>query len=80
MLIPVVTVSSVLAGDRDETQASLVFRTAVERHRHTFVADREPGQWRFVADFWLIGAGYALYSARKPKFKAAFQPLGAPSA
>jgi len=30
--------------------------------------------------FGLVGAGYALYSARKPKFKAVFQPLGAPNA
>ena len=30
--------------------------------------------------FALIGAGYALYSARKPKFQAVFQPLGAPNA
>ena len=28
--------------------------------------------------FALIGAGYAVYAARKPKFKAAFQPLGTP--
>src|ERR1700674_3233775 len=27
-----------------------------------------------------MGAGYALYSARKPKFQAVFQPLGAPHA
>jgi hypothetical protein len=26
--------------------------------------------------FGLIGAGYALYAARKPKFKAVFEPLG----
>jgi hypothetical protein len=30
--------------------------------------------------FGLVGAGYALYSARKPKFQAVFQPLGAPNA
>jgi hypothetical protein len=30
--------------------------------------------------FGLIGAGYAPYSARKPKFQAVFQPLGAPNA
>jgi hypothetical protein len=30
--------------------------------------------------FALVGAGYALYAARKPKFKAAFEPLGAPGA
>jgi hypothetical protein len=29
--------------------------------------------------FALVGAGYALYSARKPKFQAVFQPLGAPN-
>jgi len=27
--------------------------------------------------FALVGAGYALYSARKPKFQVVFQPLGA---
>jgi len=30
--------------------------------------------------FGLVGAGYSLYSARKPKFQAVFQPLGAPNA
>jgi hypothetical protein len=29
--------------------------------------------------FALVGAGYAIYAARKPKFKTAFQPLGAPT-
>jgi hypothetical protein len=29
--------------------------------------------------FGLVGAGYSLYSARKPKFQAVFQPLGAPN-
>jgi hypothetical protein len=30
--------------------------------------------------FALVGAGYALYAARKPKFKTVFQPLSAPNA
>jgi hypothetical protein len=29
--------------------------------------------------FALVGAAYALYAARKPKFKAAFQQFGIPS-
>jgi hypothetical protein len=29
--------------------------------------------------FALVGAGYALYAGRKPKFKTSFEPLGAPA-
>ena len=85
--IPILTVASVLFGD-------VIFYTLiVMRHQnvpfsgrilnaivaHLWEIEKE-GSGVLSLLFGLVGAGYALYSARKPKFQARFQPLGAPNA
>ena len=46
---------------------------------HLWEIERE-GNGVATLIFALVGAGYAVYSARKPKFQAVFQPLGSPNA
>jgi hypothetical protein len=86
-IIPVLTVASVLFGD------ATFFTLRVMKYRgvpfsgellktiitHLATIERQGSNASSIL-FALIGAGYALYSARKPKFKAAFQPLGVPNA
>ena len=86
VLIPVLTVASVLFGD------ALFFTLEIMKYKkipfsvsllqsvlvHLWEIERE-GDGVLTLLFALVGAGYALYSARKPKFKAKFEPLGAPS-
>jgi hypothetical protein len=87
IIIPILTVASVLFGD-------VIFYTLiVMKHQnvpfsgrilnaivmHLWEIERE-GSGILSLLFGLVGAGYALYSARKPKFQAVFQPLGAPNA
>lgn len=83
IMIPILTVASVLFGD-------LIFYTLiVMKQEHVPFSGRllqalmthlweietkDSGVLSLV--FALVGAGYALYSARKPKFQAVFQPLG----
>ena len=87
VLIPILTVASVLAGD------AMFYTLIVMKHRNLPFSGQllnaivvhlwdieSKGNGILSLIFGLIGAGYALYSARKPKFKAAFQPLGAPNA
>ncbi|PYT90970.1 MAG: hypothetical protein DMG36_19775 [Acidobacteria bacterium] len=87
VIIPVLTVASVLFGD------AIFFTLFVMKQEHvsfsgkllnTIVAhlweiERE-GNGVATLIFALVGAGYAVYSARKPKFQAVFQPLGSPNA
>jgi hypothetical protein len=87
VLIPILTVASVLFGD------VIFFTLAVMREKHlafsgellraivTHLYEIETGANGVISlIFALIGAGVGLYSiARRPKFKAAFEPLGAPA-
>ncbi len=86
VIIPIFTVASVLFGD------AIFYTLAIMKHEgapfstrllgavlsHLWEIEREGGGVLTIL-FALVGAGYALYAARKPKFKAAFQPLGMPS-
>jgi hypothetical protein len=87
VIIPVLTVASVLFGD------AIFYTLVVMKHEnvpfsskllgvvlsHLWEIERE-GNGVLSLVFALLGAGYALYAARKPKFQATFQPLGAPNA
>jgi hypothetical protein len=86
MAIPVLTVASVLFGD------AIFYTLIVMQHQHVpfsgkllnvivvhLVGIESKGSGVLSLLFALVGAGYALYSARKPKFQAVFQPLGAPN-
>ncbi len=87
ILIPILTVASVLFGD-------VIFYTLiVMKHQNVPFSGKvlnvivvhlweieSKGSGVLSLVFGLVGAGYALYSARKPKFQAVFQPLGAPNA
>jgi len=85
IIIPILTVASVLFGDA-------IFYTLIVMKQenvsfsgkllHTIVVNL----WEIESKggiasliFALVGAGYAIYSARKPKFQAVFQPLGSPN-
>jgi hypothetical protein len=87
IIIPVLTVSSVLFGD------AIFYTLIVMKHQNVPFSGRilnailvhlweieSKGNGVLSLVFGLVGAGYALYSARKPKFQAVFQPLGAPNA
>src|ERR1700737_478092 len=85
VIIPILTVASVLFGE------AIFYTLVVMRHdrvpfsgsllnaivAHLWEIERK-GNGVLSLVFALIGAGYAVYAARKPKFKAAFQPLGTP--
>jgi hypothetical protein len=87
IMIPLLTLASVLFGD------SIFYTLIVMKERHMAfsgklltaiithlweIESKDNGVLSLL--FALVGAGYALYAARKPKFKAVFQPLGAPNA
>jgi hypothetical protein len=87
IMIPLLTVASVLFGD------SIFYTLIVMKEQHMAfsgklltaiithlweIETKDNGVLSLL--FALVGAGYALYAARKPKFKAVFQPLGAPNA
>jgi len=87
IIIPALTVASVLFGD------AIFYTLVVMKEEHVAFSGKllkavvlhlwqieMQGSGVLSVLFGLIGAGYALYSARKPKFKAQFQPLGAPNA
>jgi hypothetical protein len=87
VIIPILTVASVLFGD------AIFYTLIVMKHQHvpftgkllnTIVVHlweiESKGSGVLSLIFGLVGAGYALYSARKPKFQAVFTPLGAPNA
>jgi hypothetical protein len=86
MSIPVLTVASVLFGD------AIFYTLIVMKEEHVAFSSRLLKAvvlhlWRIEIQssgvlsllFALVGAGYALYASRKPKFQAVFQPLGAPN-
>jgi hypothetical protein len=86
IIIPVLTLASVLFGD------AIFYTLIVMKEEHVAFSGRLVKVvvlhlWQIeIQDsgvlsllFALVGAGYALYAARKPKFQAEFQPLGAPN-
>lgn len=86
IMIPILTVASVLFGD------AIFYTLIVMKHQQVPFSGKllnamvvhlweieSKGNGVLSLVFGLVGAGYALYSARKPKFKAVFQPLGAPN-
>ena len=87
LIIPVLTVASVLFGDAIFYTLMLMKQESVPFSgkllgavlSHLWELESEGGGVLSLV-FALVGAGYALYAARKPKFKATFQPLGVPSA
>jgi hypothetical protein len=83
--IPILTVGSILFGD------AIFFTLAIMKNRQLafsfgLLKAVIANLWSFEKEgngavsliFGLIGAVYALYAARKPKFKAVFEPLGLP--
>lgn len=86
LIIPVLTIVSVLFGDAifytliimksEHIRFSSGLLNAVITHLWE-LETKDSGVLSLL--FALVGAGYALYSARKPKFKVVFQPLGAPN-
>src|ERR1700738_220071 len=86
IIIPILTVASVLFGD------AIFYTLIVMKHQsvpfsgkllnavvvHLWEMESKGGGALSLL-FGLVGAGDALYSARKPKFQAVFQPLGAPN-
>jgi hypothetical protein len=85
LLIPVLTIASILFGDVIYFTLSIMKETGNPFTLKLFTAVIT-NLWQIETDsgnflslvFGLIGAGVSLFQARKPKFKAAFEPLGAP--
>lgn len=86
VVIPILTVASVLFGD------AIFYTLAVMRSEKIPFSMQLPqtiivhlwdiemkGSGILTIVFALVGAGYALYAARKPKFKASFEQLGTPA-
>jgi hypothetical protein len=87
IIVPILTVASILFGDAifytlavmksDQVPFSAQLLQAVLVH--LWEIERQ-GNGVLTLIFALVGAGYALYAARQPKFKATFETLGAPIA
>jgi len=86
IIIPVLTIASVLFGD------AIFYTLIIMKQEHVAFSGKLLNAvllhlWQLEIQgsgvlsllFGLVGAGYALYSARKPKFQAVSQSLGAPS-
>jgi len=87
IVIPLLTIASVLFGD------AIFYTLTIMKAKHVAFSGKLLNAvvlhlWEIEIQgsgvisllFGLVGAGYALYSARKPKFQAVFQSLGAPNA
>lgn len=87
IIIPILTVASVLFGD------AIFYTLTVMKQEHLAFSGKllnaivlhlweveKEGNGVISLLFALVGAGYAIYSARKPKFQAVFQSLGSPNA
>jgi hypothetical protein len=85
--IPILTVCSILLGDAI-FYTFLVMKDQNLPFSFNLIGNVLANLWNIEREgggpisllFALIGAGYALYAARKPKFKAVFEPLGNPGA
>jgi hypothetical protein len=87
IIIPILTIASVLFGD------AIFYTLSVMKYQQVpfsaqllnvvvvnLVQIESKGSGALSLIFGLVGAGYAVYAARKPKFQAVFQPLGTPNA
>lgn len=86
ILVPILTVTSVLFGDAIFFTLSVMKSEKVPFSINLLQVIlsnlweiESKGNGILTLVFALVGAGYALYAARKPKFKATFETLGAPS-
>jgi hypothetical protein len=87
VIIPILTVASVIFGDAlffvltvmKEQNVPFSQKLFVVVLTHLLEIEKE-GNGAFSIGFALIGALAAIYQARKPKFKAAFESLGKPGA
>ena len=85
IIVPLLTVGSVLFGDAIYFALSVMKANQVPFSAkllqailsHLWEIESQSGNLLSPV-FGLIGAGYALYAARRPKFKTKFEPLGAP--
>lgn len=87
VLVAVLTVASVLLGDalfftliaadQMQTSVSLDLLAAVLANFWELETQSQGGVTSII--FALVGAGYALYSMKKPGFKVKFEQLGAPA-
>jgi hypothetical protein len=85
ILVPILTVASVLFGDAifytlavmKEKQIPFSMHLLKAILAHLWEIEKE-GNGILSLIFALVGAGYALYAARKPKFKTSFRPLDSP--
>jgi len=86
VVVPILTVASVLFGD------AIFYTLVVMKSENVPFSGKllkailinlyeieSKGSGVLSLVFALVGAGYALYAARKPKFKATFEALGAPN-
>lgn len=86
ILVPILTVGSVLFGDAifytlvvmKSQQVPFSGSLLKEVLAHLWEIEMQ-GNGVLTLIFALVGAGYALYAGRKPKFKTSFEPLGAPA-
>lgn len=86
IIVPILTIASVLFGDaifyvlsvmkQENIPFSMKLMTAILENLWSI--ERE-GSGILTLIFALVGAGFALYAGRKPKFQATFEPLGSPS-
>jgi hypothetical protein len=85
IIVPFLTVGSVLFGDaiyfalNVMKENQLAFSGKLLQVILTHLWELETRSGNFLSPvFGLVGAGYALYAARRPKFKTRFEPLGMP--
>jgi hypothetical protein len=87
IVAPILTVASVLFGDaifyvlavmkQENIPFSMKLMNAILTN---LLAIEKEGNGILTVIFALVGAGFALFARRKPKFQATFEPLGSPSA
>jgi hypothetical protein len=85
ILVPVLTIASILFGDSIYFVLSYMKETASPFSGKLFMAVLS-NLWKIETEsgnalslvFGLIGAAVSVYHARKPKFKVTFEPLGVP--
>ncbi len=87
VIIPILTVASVIFGDviffvlsvMDQEHLPFSQKLFLAVVSHLWEIEKESGNMLSIV-FGLVGAVAAIYQARKPKFKAVFEPLGTPGA
>jgi hypothetical protein len=85
LMVPLLTIAAILFGDSIYFVLSYMKETASPFSMKLFTAVIG-NIWKLEVDtgnvvsliFGLIGAGFSVWHARKPKFRVTFEPLGAP--